>query len=71
MAWKRGQWPRKTRLPTFFGVKPWWYVKLRDHARLEWHRAASLLHDINSTWMKYNMQHGLHVDLTHFNVQRV
>ena len=56
---------------TFHGAKPWWYVKLRDHARLEWHPAASFLHDITSTWMQYNMQHGLHVNLSHFDMQRV
>ena len=55
----------------FPGAKPWWYVKFRDHACLDWHPAASFLHNINSTWMKYNMQHGLHVDLSHFNVRSV
>ena len=60
---------KRARQP-FPGAKPWWYVKFRDHARLEWHPAASFLHDINSTWMIYHMQHGLHVDLSHFNVQR-
>ena len=61
---------KRARQP-FSGAKPWWYVKFRDHARLEWHPAASFLHNINSTWMKYNMQHGLNMDLSHFNVQRV
>ena len=34
------------------GAKPWWYVQFGDHARLEWHPAASFLNDINSTWIK-------------------
>ena len=61
---------KRARQP-FSGAKPWWYVKFLDHARLEWHPAASLLHNINSTWMKYNVQHGLRVELSNFNVQRV
>ena len=61
---------KRARKP-FPGAKPWWYVKFRDHARLEWHPAASFCHNINSTWMKYNMKHGLRVDLSHVNVQRV
>ena len=47
---------KRARQP-FPGAKPWWYVKVRDHACLEWQPAASFLHDINSTWMKSNMQH--------------
>ena len=46
-------------------------MNYQDQGRLEWHPAASFLHDISSTWMKHNMQHGLHVDLSQFNVQRV
>ena len=48
----------------FSGARPWWYVKFRDHA-------AAFLHFIVSTWMKYNMQHGLHVDLSDVNVRGV
>ena len=55
----------------FLGAKPSWYVKVRDHARLERQPAASVLHDINSTWIKFDMQHGLHMDPSHLNVQRV
>ena len=61
---------KRARQP-FPGAKPWWYVTFKDHARLQSHPAASSLHDINSMWMKYNMQPGLHVDLSHVNVQRV
>ena len=47
---------RKKRARQLFpGANPWWYVKFRDHARLEWHPAASFLNNINSTLMKYNM----------------
>ena len=42
---------KRARQP-FPSVKPPWYVKFRDHARLKWHPAASFLHVINSTWMK-------------------
>ena len=70
----RGKGPNsrdKSARQPFPGAKLWWYVKFRDHVRLEWLPAASFLNDINSTWMKYNMQHGLYVDLSHFNWQRV
>ena len=71
MAPEKSQWPRNRARQPFTGVEPWWYVQFGDHARLEWHPAANFLHDINITWMKYNMQHGLHVDLSHFNVRGV
>ena len=61
---------KRARQP-FPGAKPWWYVQFKDHVPLEWHPAASFPYDINSTWMKYNMQHALHVDLSHFNVRSV
>ena len=53
------------------GAKPWWYVTFRDPARLEWHPAAIVLHDINTTWIKYNVQHELRLDLSHVNLRRV
>ena len=61
---------KRARQP-FPDAKPWWYVKFRDHASPEWHPAASFLHDINSMWFEYNMQHVLDVDLSHVDAQRV
>ena len=40
---------KRARQP-FPGAKPWWYVKFCGHARLEWHPAASFLHDVNNKW---------------------